>query len=363
MTRDAVGVSSYTENMSGVADRRRLGCWAASRGIRINNSSPESCDVVVVNPLSDLSQWANWRESAKQRRLVFDFVDFRYVEEGFRSSSSPALAMKSAGRNLLYGSGSARLPWPSYGDRIKRILLRADRVTCATPEHAAFLDRHGIRATPILDCQEEIPAYSPRRIPAAPRSESPRKLNILWEGQLATLGFMRELHDGIAALCARASVRLTICTETEGFRYANRFARVTPQMILRSLEDIAGLTIVVVPWDPSRLADEALSADVAVLPVSPRDRTSWLKPENRAVIMWRLGLPVLMSGTPAFRRAAMAAGAAGIVDNPADWVDVLSAALDGAWRREQAERGHKYAVVEVAPEVIHRQWDNVLGSL
>lgn len=353
----AVGVVPYAVGADSPADRRRLGCWSRSRGHHLDIQTPQLRDVVVVNPLSDHRAWLDWRRGSRHRRLILDVVDFRYLRDALEPGMGPSTILRDSGRSWLYGSGRSRLPWPRFSTSLREILLRADTVTCSSPEHASYLATFDISGRHIIDCHEEIPLLEPRPV------RELGALRILWEGQLATLTFVNEMRPGLQVLATHRPVELNLCTDPEGFKYANRFGRVTPMSLLEPLRGISGLTLSVTPWSPAALATVATRVDAAVLPVTRDDPTSWLKAENRALIMWRLGLPVLMSATPAYKRVAEAAGVAGLAESPSDWGPLLAGLTDDSWRINQAARGHQYVCEHHDPEGVHREWDRVFQDL
>lgn len=356
-TDEAIGVVPHAAGMTGAADRRRLGCWSSARQRQLETGSPEACRVVVLPPLVDHAAWLAWRRGRSDRRVVLNVVDFRYLQEALDPGRDLGAVGRDAGRTLLYGKGASRLLPPPYSRRLRAMLHEADIVVSSNAEHAAFLGRFDIRSKPILDCHEEIPSLEVRQ-------DTPlQSLRLLWEGKLATLPFLMELQPALTELARSTPIELTLCTDQYGYRFANRFGRITPINLVGDLTNVPGLTIRVIPWSPSSLAASAQRAHAAVLPVSAKDTAAWMKAENRAMVMWRLGLPVLMSATPAYRRVAEEAGAGGVVQQREQWFPSLELLLDDNWRLQQAIAGRQYVQAKHSPEVLHAAWDHVFADL
>lgn len=355
-TDEVIGVVPHAAGMTGAADRRRLGCWSLARQRQLEIGSPEACRVVVLPPLVDHAAWLAWRRR-KDRRLVLNVVDFRYLQEALDSRRGLGQVARDAGRTLLYGQGRSRFLPPPYSRRLGKMLQAADIVVTSNAEHASFLAKFGIESRSILDCHEEIPMLKVRQ------DADLRSLRLLWEGKLATLPFLSELKPALTELARSMPIEVTLCTDLYDYRWANRFGKITPTELLRDMTGVPGLTIRVIPWSPSSLAAAAQCSHAAVLPVSAEDETAWMKAENRAMVMWRLGLPVLMSATPAYRRVAAESATDGVVLQAGQWLPHLQLLLDDTWRRQQALAGQRYVTVKHSPEMLHAAWDDVFAEL
>ena len=62
---------------------------------------------------------------------------------------------------------------------------------------------------------------------------------------------------------------------------------------------------------------------MAVIPIDRSNALWWGKPENKLVLLWQLGMPVLTSATPVYRRVMGAAGVEMSCATAAEWGEQL----------------------------------------
>lgn len=352
-----VGVVPYGHGMTSPADRRRIGCWARSRQVRLDWIHPQRQRIVVINPMSDLRSWTDWRRQVSSRRLVLDVIDFRYLSDALEPRRNPTAMIRNLGRSWLYGSQAHSAFRDSFRRNLERALRAADRVVCSSPEQGSYLASFGIPAQVVLHCHEEIPALPPRsHVPGS-------SLRLLWEGQLATLTYVASIQQALQDTSAAKPIELLLCTDLEGYRFANRFGPVTPSRVLRGVVRDQKISMTAYPWSPSTLAQLAKGCHGAIIPIAPDDSSAWMKDENRALIMWKLGLPAIMSPTPAYQRVSAAAGVTSVAKTAADWTRLLPLLTDNTWRLTQARSGYDYIIESHTPELIHSAWDGVFASL
>ncbi len=122
--------------------------------------------------------------------------------------------------------------------------------------------------------------------------------------------------------------------------------------------------MVIDPWNRETFAALATACDLAIIPI-PLDRPFFTgKPENKLVLFWRMGIPVLASPTPAYERAMRGAGLAMTCRTTEDWVRQIELYMgDESARREAGERGRAFAEANYSEARLLGQWDAVLASV
>jgi glycosyltransferase involved in cell wall biosynthesis len=89
-----------------------------------------------------------------------------------------------------------------------------------------------------------------------------------------------------------------------------------------------------------------------------------LKPENRLLIMWRLGLPCLTSASPAYIRVANDAGVNVVCENLNDWASNLNQILnDPKYALSESIKGQNYLREHHNRKILLRKWDNAIQSV
>jgi len=106
------------------------------------------------------------------------------------------------------------------------------------------------------------------------------------------------------------------------------------------------------------------SCDLALIPVPLEDSLNAGKPENKLLIFWRLGVPAIVSATPAYARIMQQSGIGMAARTSEDWSRLLDRYMsDEAARRDTGQRGKRYAEEHYGFEKIFDQWDSVIKSV
>ena len=101
-----------------------------------------------------------------------------------------------------------------------------------------------------------------------------------------------------------------------------------------------------------------------MIPINLDNPMQFFKPENRLLIMWRLGLPCLTSATPAYSRVSALAKVDLSCNSISDWterIDQISRSTELA--EENAILGQKYVKEFHNSDVLLEKWDQAFSSV
>jgi hypothetical protein len=342
-----VGYEGYSPGNSGIADRRRILFWASSRGHSVVSAHDESADVIVVTSSGDLGYWARVKTS---KPIVLDVVD-GLIGEQSRS--------KDLFRGLAYWGTrrSSNLLPSSYRHLLLKVARKSMNVVCSSPEQVTEWAKFHIKATDILDIHEEISFVddSQEFIETNP-------VEIFWEGLPATLGAMDLLKEFFESNSDK-KFKLNILTNLNSFKYMNRYRKVDLDRVLNKQLELSNLEINKVQWTPEILTRYSTHSKLGVIPILGLEGHNHLKAENRLLIMWRLGLPVLTSPLQSYVRVMRAAQIDGICQDPSDWKVKLERLIFSAdLRAEFIQKSRNYLELRHRTEDILEKWDFVLGK-
>lgn len=296
-----IGYAGYGRDFSGPGDRRRFGAYATHRGLHFERADlSRDYDLVLVTHNGDVTGWTERKRREGDRlKLVFELVD-AYFEQ------------REPWRRLL--KGAARY-WLGTDSRLSSDFLKtlvhaseaADAVICSTPEQKAMVERFNRKVVMSFD-------YFGDDL-GPPKEEYARgdKLRVVWEGQSTTLRFLEMLREPLNAL--RDHVELHVVSDPFVHRFFGRFGRHPSQDLLKGFE----CDLVFHPWERGSFSRHITAADVAVIPIDTRHPLANGKPENKLVLLWQLGMPVLASPTPAYIRTMGEAGVDMLCATPVEW--------------------------------------------
>ena len=233
-------------------------------------------------------------------------------------------------------------------------------MVCSSVEQQEVIRKYNQNTHVILDIHEEIPMNKF----SSEHRELFQSHHILWEGLPATVPGVRQISSVLSNLTETFNLQLDFITNERYFQYMNKFMERETLKLLES--NLAGLAkqINVVPWSPENLVACAQVSSLAIIPINLSIPMQRLKPENRLLIMWRLGLPCLTSASPAYSRVALHAGTDVVCNDLEEW-KLKSARIlnDRDYAKLQVTNGQNYLHENHSQSIILNKWDRVIESV
>lgn len=341
-----IGYSSQVPDLSHPADRRRLVHWANQRGHTITTNLNAKVDLYV---LSGRANFGNVEELQKKAPVIIDLIDGYLVNEKASIDFFRGFG-KIASRQI---SGRAR----RYSTILSEAISLSDATICATVEQQEPISKLTKNSHVILDFHEEFPF-----LPFKDSSFSQKGL--LWEGQAFTVDGLTQLEPLLINMSQNLGFGLSVVTDLKSPRYLGRYGTKNTLDRLGNLPNSLGDHLVVRPWSVSNVIEEASKSCISILPLKPSNPLNTLKPENRLLIMWRLGLPCITTPTFAYNRVMKEAEVPGICSTFEEWqTKIHELAFDVGARREMVEKGQSYIRQNHELNKTLHRWDEAIGSV
>jgi len=341
-----IGYSSQVPDLTHPADRRRLVFWANKRGHQIITDLEKKVDVFVLSGRANFGSIERFKEKAP---VVIDLID------GYLINENPVVDLARGVGKFAAGQLSGRPK--KYSSTLSQAISKSDATICASIEQQKPIANLTQNSHVILDFHEEFPFVKFNA------SEQLSK-NLLWEGQPYTVDGLKMLESCLVNLQRENSFQLNIVTDLASPRFLGRFGKVDTYERLGTLPNSLGSNLVINPWSIPNVISAAAKSDLSIIPLNPTNPLNSLKPENRLLIMWRLGIPCLTSPTLAYNRVMEAADISGICSTTADWntkIDELT--LDINLRRVIVEKGQNYIHKNHSLNATLERWDFAIGSV
>lgn len=339
-----VGYVPYRRTLDAPGDRRRFVHYARERGIAFEVADPrKEYDVVVLSSTADISVWSRY-PSAK---IVYDLID-SYL-------AVPRNDLKGRFRGLFkFLSRQSRYPRLDHWKAIAAMCRRADAVICSTEEQRRDILEFCPDVHVILDVHVGV-----TRVAKIDYSAH-QPFRLVWEGLPQNLASLQLIRPALQQLHARYPLELHVVTDASYYRHLGRYGKTdTLQQLQRLLPEARFHA-----WNETVCARIICSCDLAVIPLALDDPFAAGKPENKLLLFWRMGMPVVTSASPAYARAMQAAGMDYSVQQGSDWLPMLERLLgDEAARREAGTRGKSYAEQNFSEGRTLAQWDRVFAGL
>jgi hypothetical protein len=346
--RDArIGWSSYSPDFSRPGDRRRFAAYADERHLPYERASLDRpYDLVLITHHSDLPAWiARKRREGDRLKLVFELID-AYLADTLIMRR----VLKGIGRYALGTDSRISL---DFLNRLSQTCRHVDAVICSTIEQKEAIGRYNRNVHLSFDWfGDEL---------GEPKRDFSRsgKLRLVWEGQSITSGHLNVAADALNELSDE--VELHLVTDANVHRYFGRFGSYATMDGLKALR----CDKVLHPWSRESFAEQVKSADVAIIPIDTAAAFAMGKPDNKLVMLWKLGMPVLATATPAYQRAMSGAGLDMLCRTPAEWRQKLRDMLNASptQMEETAGRGQDYAEKTYTKKAFIARFDEVFASI
>jgi hypothetical protein len=244
----------------------------------------------------------------------------------------------------------------SYKRAVVRMIENSDVVLCGSEEQKATLDR--LHPNVVVMRDFFLDDLSMRK--SSLRLRRPGELNVLWEGlshgNARIFEMLRRVLEGVDGFTVNAHV----VTDPTYCRVAGSYVCQPTSQLLERIFKGSGVRVHSYAWTAQTFSAIAASCDMAVIPV-PHDPIMRRKPENKLLLLWQVGLPVVTSDTPSYARVMRAVQQDFAASSPADWRRmIMELAGDEPLRERYMEAANRYLDSVCSERAIMGVWESVL---
>ncbi len=341
-----VGYVPCDATLRAPGDRRRFVHYARARGIAFEIARPErDYDLVVISASGDFSPWIEYPRTTK---LVFELIDSYLAIPRFQ----PKALLRGVAKYVTRQNQKLLL---DYHQGLRRMCMRADAVICSTEEQKATIVSCCPNTYPILDFQTSVVRARKTDF----RAGSPFKL--AWEGLAGNVAFFAEIREPLRRLAAKQPIEIHAVTDLQYGQYlkGKYGQRRTVDLARRVAENIH-----LHAWEEESAARILTACDLGIIPIPLEQPINAGKPENKLLLFWRMGMPTVVSATPAYERAMRGAGLEMCCRDLKDWEEILGRYIhDQEARAEAARCGLQYAERNHSEDCLLSRWDDVFASV
>lgn len=342
-----IGYVPYSSQLNQPGDRRRFVAYAKSRHLDFEVADfDKEYDVVILSEKADISVWSKY----KKGKLVFDFID------------SYLAVPKTDIKGLLRGFAKFvlrqnRYLQLNYWRALRRMCIASDAVICTTMQQKDDIKQSCDNVHIILDVHTMLLPGEGCKSNYA----SKNKFKIVWEGLPHTLDSLRVIAPVLKRMESEYLIEFHIITDLEYHNFLGVFGKVKTSEKIRKIFPNAILH----EWQERSIFQNITSCDLAVIPIDLRDKFASGKPENKLTLFWKMGMPVVVSASPAYVSTMRAAGINGFdCSDEAQWQKAIAECIESVeLRKKIASLGYSYSLSEYSEESIFRKWDQLFESL
>ena len=286
-----VGYVPYSADLSHPGDRRRIGTWSKARRADLQLKDPTDSDLLVLSAAANFNFWLH---KAKQP-VILDLVDGYLGED--------PMFLRDLGRNLVRSfKGKSNYSAVTFTRALQNACRKADAVIVASPEQAKDVLPFNSCVHVILDDHSELDAARQERKVGKTKNPSPKY--IFWEGFGYTIKHFKFVAPSLDQFMSQRGYKLFILTNLHFARWGGYLGKINAEKMIKKWFPKSKNQIEVIQWSIESVIRCASLSDFAIIPVDTSDKFANLKPENKLLSMWHLGLPTLFSSTFAYKRVA-----------------------------------------------------------
>lgn len=351
-----IGFVPFSRSFQHPFDSRNFLYYAKKRGVKFEIVEPgREYDVILLTPSADLTVWSKYDKS--KAKIIYMTVD-SYL-------SVPRFDIKGALRGLAkYAVREHKYLKVDYSSAIKEMCSRADAVVCTTLE----------QKRDILECCKNVHVILECHFKAVREVKTDyaigSRVNLVWEGLPGNMPGLAQLNDVLAQLRKKYPILLHIITDLEHKKYMNKvWTKSTVQEARRLFGDVHHLfntdsAVCLYQWNIEMFSRIVTACDLAVIPLASQSPMALGKPENKLVLFWRMGMPTVVTASPAYIRAMEKCGLDLYCRDSADWHEKLERLIvDCAARKTAGMLGKQCADSVYGEEVYLEQWDRLFQSV
>ena len=339
-----VGYVPFSPTLKAPGDRRRFVAYAEARNLPFELARfDQHYDVVVLSEIADISIWSDYQ----QGKIVFDFID-SYL-------SVPRSNWRQLLRGPLWYALRRHKRLRDYLSNLRAMCRRADAVVCTTNEQKEMIHPFCNNVHVILDIHSTVATEIKTNYAAG------QPFRLVWEGLPTNIPQLTTLAPVLRRLSKHRDFELHVVSDPGRSRNQNGIGPIDSQRLLARHFD----RVCFHRWEEETCSQILSSCDLAIIPIDLGDRFVAGKPENKLLLLWRMGLPVITAATPAYRRAMQQVRTPELAcENDAQWINALEEMISSEpARKEAAIRGRAFAESEHGAVAVIARWDAMFESL
>lgn len=340
-----IAYSPHSNDCTVPGDRRRFVFYANQKNIdfEIADSSKEY-DIVYVTTTSNISKWIEYKKKHPSTKLIFEIVDSYLLEK--RSLNTYFKG------GLRFLTNKDEKFYFNYKKAFISIIKIADAVVCSTGIQKKDIEMYNSNVHVSLDYFSEDISYHKKSF------ERGDKLKIVWEGQAYTVRNLLGLKKAFKEIADK--IELHVITDPK-VQYPFKLFNKKTEAILSQL----GCPYFLHQWEKNTFSKLIAECDLSVIPIDMTNTLMVNKPENKLLLLWEIGIPVLTSPTPAYKRVMDHAGLNYYCSSDEEWISKIRAFINKTPTEISAdmEKSIAYLHKTHTKEHVIQNWDKIFSSL
>ena len=337
-----IGYSPVSDNFKHAGDRRRFIYYAKQLKLNWEFSRLDSnYDIVYITTMANITDWINYKRLHPETVLIFDINNSYFFQKNLLWNFSRGLSRFITKReSKLYFN---------YNNVYHKMFKCADVIVCPTSIAKDYISQFNPRVHISFDYfMDDITMRK-----STYRKNHP--LILVWEG----MGFCAKQILSIAPVLKkyRGKILLKIISDRT-YKLGGFYSVNVPQIFERSKFDYEFIA-----WEKDTFSKHITEGDLAIIPLDKSDKLVLNKPENKLILFWQHGLPVLTTDIPTYKRAFAEVDSDLTCKSLTEWEEKLDLFLSGKFRYEQhMDAVNTYLNKYRSRESFIKAWDKIFND-
>jgi hypothetical protein len=332
-------------NLDRPGDRRRFYYYASKKNVRYELFDvKKNYDLVILSQNADITILDSLK--SKGTKVIYDCID-SYISDKF--------SWKDLFRGCAkYLVGENKYLNLNYSLAIKKILSSADGVICASPEQFIEISKYSNNVHYISDMPNNENMHIKNNYKFG------KEINIVWEGLGSNVYQLQFLKKTLREFLKKKKFILHVITDPYYFKHMLRFGKRSTEAEIKNISE----SVVFHSWEKESYSQQITNCDFAIIPIDKKNKLALGKPENKLIMLWRMGMPTITDSTKSYDRVMRDSGIEMSCNNYEDWLMQLEL-LSGneSYRKNIAEKAKKYVLENYSDDLILKKWDSLFRSI
>lgn len=345
-----IGYYPNSNNLLHGADRRRFVYFANKENILFEKFDfSKKYDLVIISVAANFNEILLYKKKFNKVKIIFDYCDDLLSDPIIKKLIRPlyeAYKWKSL-QNLK-----------EYNNVVINLLSISDIIICGSIEQKKKLLEYNQSIYVIPDFVITESFFKKDNFELIDN----RKVNILWEGLSAGC---RKIAEDLFKLTASldCKISLNFVTDPEMYLIGDRYLKIDTEKFLKRLSKKYGVEFKFWSWTRDNLNKAVEYSDLGIIIIPDNDQTMQNKPENKLVLLSSFCLPVLVSGTPSYKRYVYDAGGKELCDIATNFhkSNLKNLFTSQNTRELVAKHLYNHAIKEYSEKIILDKWIDLIN--
>jgi hypothetical protein len=352
------GVVPNSDNFSHPCDRRRYIPFFHIKDIDYEHAVFEKYySVLYVSLNADLTLWRKYKDyhKPKKTKIIFDLAD-NYLSENIVKSILKSLIFFVTRKNKNFSI--------SFKEAVIRFLEVCDVVTVGSLEQKNDLAYYHPNVYVVRDYfyDDLADLFLKKQVEKIPIQN---EINILWEGFLhGQTKIEKQFKEILFSITDSLKLNINfhvVTDEHKCFLFGKYFCSPTLKVLQKKLSH-RNINIYFYPWSPNNLISASKKCDFAIIPTL-NESFFQSKPENKLILLWMLGLPVLTGYTPSYSRVLKDSDNYSCLCQSCDqWADMAKLMLEKEFRDKCNSNANIYIDTYASKQLIIDTWSKIFEN-